>query len=157
MIVDTLNEARSYFDMHPGMEAAFTFLRDAVRTDPEPGEYEIDGRDVYAIVQDCVAKEPEDVRLEAHKKYIDIQLSLHGEDRIGWSPLNECTNVDHVYDPANDVELYTDTPQDWFMLKAEVFCILLPQDAHAPLAGTGPSKKVVVKVAVPNSKLNGNS
>ena len=93
MIVDTLNEARSYFDMHPGMEAAFTFLRDAVRTDPEPGEYEIDGRDVYAIVQDCVAKEPEDVRLEAHKKYIDIQLSApwRGSNRlVAVKRMHEC-------------------------------------------------------------------
>lgn len=128
------------------MEAAFAFLQDAIKTDPEPGEYEIDSRDVYAIVADCVAKEPEDVRLEAHKEYIDIQFSLRGEDRIGWAPLNKCTNVDYVYDSENDVALYTDTPQDWFALKADRFCVLFPQDAHAPLAGAGPSKKIVVKV-----------
>ena len=148
MIIDTLSEARVYFDVHHGMEAAFAFLRDAIHADPEPGEYEIDGRDVYAIVADCVAKEPEDVRLEAHKKYIDIQFSLHGEDRIGWSPLSECTNVEQAYDSNNDVELYTDTPKDWFLLRDATFCVLFPQDAHAPLAGTGTSKKVVVKVAV---------
>jgi len=156
MIIDTLSEARLYFNMHPGMEAAFAFLQDAVHTDPEPGEYEIDGRKVYAIVADCVAKEPEDIRLEAHKKYIDIQFALRGEDRIGWSPLNECTNVEHVYDSEIDVELYTDTPQDWFVLKADMFCVLFPQDAHAPLAGTGTSKKVVVKVAVQSSRLKGS-
>ena len=77
MIIDTLSEARSYFDMHPGLEAAFAFLRDAVRTDPDPGEYGIDGRDVYAIVQDCVAKEPKDVRLETHKKYMNKIIFRH--------------------------------------------------------------------------------
>ena len=156
MIIDTLSEARLYFNMHPGMEAAFAFLRDAVHTDPEPEEYEIDGRDVYAIVSDCVAKKQEDVRLEAHKKYIDIQFALRGEDRIGWSPLNECTNVEQVYNSAKDVELYTDAPQDWFVLKAGIFCIFFPQDAHAPLAGTGSSKKIVVKVAVQSSGRKGS-
>ncbi len=43
---------------------------------------------------------------------------------------------------------FADRPETWFAVKPGSFAIFYPQDAHAPLAGTGETRKAVMKVAV---------
>lgn len=147
MIVDILRAAEYYFDVYPGLEAGFAFISDVFGTDIEDGEYEIDGRRVYAIVSSAEGVGEGSVRLEAHRKYIDIQVCLRGTDAIGWLPVDECTTVLDEYSEDKDIEFYGDEPLSWINLENNVFAIFFPHDAHAPLASIGKCRKVVVKVA----------
>ena len=48
----------------------------------------------------------------------------------------------------NDVEFFSDMPENWLSLPAGHFAIFFPDDAHAPLAGRGALTKAVMKIAV---------
>ena len=148
MIVDTLNAAGYYFNVHPGMEAGFAFIQDAINGPIEDGEYEIDGRKVYAIVSTSKSKGIGEARLEIHKKYIDMQVCINGIDKIGWKPIGECVKLGEEYDADKDIGFFDDIPMDYITLKDDIFSVFFPHDAHAPLGGEGKVRKIVIKIEV---------
>jgi len=77
---------------------------------------------------------------------IDIQYSIAGTDEIGWRPASECHLVEKEYDADSDCGLFADSPEVWLPLSPGTFCVLFPEDAHAPLGGEGELSKIVVKV-----------
>ena len=87
-------------------------------------------------------------RLEAHRRYIDIQLTIEGHEEIGWKPLADCARPDGQFDEARDVGFFSDRPESWLSLPAGHFAIFFPDDAHAPLGGSGMLVKAIMKIAV---------
>ena len=88
-------------------------------------------------------------RWEAHKRYIDIQFIVEGEEVMGVAPVSELTEKT-PFDPAKDVGFFDGTGQ-FFTMRAGEFAILYPHDAHMPQIAPGEPayvRKVVVKVAV---------
>jgi biofilm protein TabA len=149
MILDTLQNAHHYEASHPLFAKAFKHLRElAVRDDLPDGRIECDGGSLFALVVRGTGKTPDKVRNETHRRYIDIQFTKDGSDRIGWMPVTECRDP-QGYNEEKDVEFYTDTPPAWIEVGAGQFAIFYPSDAHAPMANTGKDlTKIVIKVAV---------
>jgi YhcH/YjgK/YiaL family protein len=148
MIEDALENAAQYTARHPGFAEAFEFLRDPDLISLPDGEYPIDGRRVYAIVARTRGKGPANVRLEAHRKYIDIQYVAAGRERMGLKATAECRMVAAPFSDERDIGFFADEPDRWIELDPGRFIILWPEDAHAPLAGEGEVHKIVVKVAI---------
>ena len=148
MIVDTLNAAGYYFDVHFGMEAGFAFIQDVINSNIDDGEYEIDGRKIFAIVSTSYGKGLEKSRLEIHKKYIDLQVCIKGTDKIGWKPIGECIKLGEEYNSEKDIGFFDDIPMDYITLKDDIFSVFFPHDTHAPLSGEGEVKKIVVKIKI---------
>jgi YhcH/YjgK/YiaL family protein len=148
MILDTLESAARYAPVHPGFAPAFAFLRRPDLAQLADGRYEIDGDRVFALVQSGSGRGRAGARLEAHRRYIDIQFTVAGIEQIGWESLNTCRARAQGYDAARDVEFFTGEPVVWTALVPGMYAIYFPDDAHAPLAGSGSVRKVVVKVAV---------
>lgn len=148
MIFDTLANADRYATLHPLFPAAFAFLRDTDLTALAPGRYPIQGEALFAIVDAAAARNREDAKLECHRKYIDIQLVLDGLDEMGWKPLSDCHQPVADYLAERDIQFFLDAPASWIATPPGAFCIFFPQDAHAPLVGTGTIRKVVLKIAV---------
>jgi YhcH/YjgK/YiaL family protein len=84
----------------------------------------------------------------AHRKMIDIQLVLAGNETMGWKSREDCRIVQQTYDPGRDIEFFDDPPTTWIEVPPIHFCIFFPSDAHAPLAGVGAVRKAIAKVAV---------
>lgn len=147
MILKHVDEAERYESINPGFRAAFEFLRRHDLATLAPGRYPIDADRVFAIVDDTVGRGRAAARLEAHRRYIDVQFVVSGTEVIGWAPVARCT-IDTPYDEAKDILFSSDPPVTWLTLPAGTFVVFFPEDAHAPLAGTGPLRKVVIKVAV---------
>lgn len=147
MILDHLQQAWRYAGLYPGFDAAFRFLERADLAALADGRYEIDGDRVYALVQRPAGRGLDAARLEAHRRYIDIQVVLAGYEVIGWSSLAVCAGAGEGYDAVQDVELFAGRPAVWTAVGGREFAVYFPEDAHAPLAGAGPLHKVVVKVA----------
>jgi|GEM_PF-29369 len=146
MILKNVDEAKRYEAINPRFHAAFEFLRRNDLSALAPGRYAIDGDRVFANVDDTVGRGRAAARLEAHRRYIDVQFVVSGTDVIGWAPLGRCT-IDTPYDEARDILFSSDPPVTWLTVPAGTFVVFFPEDAHAPLAGTGPLRKVVIKVA----------
>jgi len=146
MIVDKLSEAEKYFPLHPEFKIAFEYLRKLISQEIEIGKYEIDGDDIFCIVSSDLGKKKEDAKLEHHKKYIDIQMLIEGNEIIGWKNLSECKSVSKEFNIEKDIAFFNDEPEIWLNLKPLTFAIFFPEDAHAPMISNSVVKKVVVKI-----------
>jgi YhcH/YjgK/YiaL family protein len=145
MILAALEQADEYLALHPDFAAAIAFLRGQPLGELPEGRIEI-ARTTYAIVSRSPARRRCEARLEAHRKHIDIQYVIAGVEEMGWSPRARCQKPDGPYDAERDIEFFADAPESFFTVRPGEFAIFFPDDAHAPLIGTGEVHKIVVKV-----------
>jgi YhcH/YjgK/YiaL family protein len=148
MILDVLTSEERLAKLHPGFGAAFQFLRGTDLNQLPEGRREIDGSRLYALAVRGQGRGLKEAKLEAHRRYIDIQYSLTSPDVIGWKQISTCRNPVEAYNEAKDIQFFLDAPDSWVTVPQQRFAIFFPQDAHAPMAADGPVHKVVVKVAV---------
>ncbi|MDD5372934.1 MAG: YhcH/YjgK/YiaL family protein [Sulfurimonas sp.] len=105
----------------------------------------------FALEQIYNAKDREECFFESHRKYIDVQFILSGEEIIEVSNATLLV-VSLVYNEQADLIKYEGTKQaSSIVLKAGDVAILYPQDAHMPcIKATDEVKvvKAVVKVKI---------
>lgn len=148
MILDRLANAERYAPLHPRFAAAFRFLGETDLAALADGRHELDGRELYVSVESIQGRGRAGAKLEAHRRYIDIQVAIAGRDEIGLKPVADCREVELAYDEDRDVALFRDRPESWVVLVPGSFAVFFPDDGHAPLAAAGPVRKVVVKVRI---------
>ena len=147
MILDTLDNAAKYTALKMSTSEAFGFLDQPGLEELPDGKYEIISDRIYAIVSHENGRNVEDAELEGHRKYIDIQYVISGDESMGWSPREGLSNSIE-YDAEKDLEFFEGEPESIVRVPPGSFAVFLPTDAHMPLLGDGPIHKVVVKVAV---------
>ena len=151
MIQDTLDNSARYEVLCPSFAKAFAFLRTVDGTQ-SLGRHEIDGDQVFALVERYHTKPLENGLFEAHRKYIDVQFLYSGRETILWTPLALMQEETRSYDAVKDIAKWKLVPDYTPLhLSAGHMVVLYPQDAHAPTLEWGQSEqvfKVVVKVAV---------
>jgi len=148
IIINKLQHAERYFNMHPAFEKAFAFLRQDGLAELPADRYEIDGDRLFCMISKGPGRSRAEAKLEAHRKYIDIQYVIAGTDEMGWKPTADCKVIDTEYDEDKDIMFFKDQPDSWTPVPAGSFVIFFPQDAHAPLVSSGEIHKVVLKIAV---------
>ncbi len=148
MIIDSITGFERYISMHPGFAKAFTFLRSGKLESLVEGRHEIDGDNVFVIISEENGKDADDVKLETHDSYIDIQVLLAGSETMGWKDRACCQTESTKYDEPNDIAYYDDEPEVFFMLEPMNVVVFFPHDAHAPMIGNDLIRKAVVKVKV---------
>ena len=145
MILDRLDNAAKYTGLKPGISEAFGFLDQPGLENLPDGKYEISGDRVYAIITRTNGRKVDEGELEAHRKYIDIQYVVSGDESMGWKP-REGLVPSMEYDEERDLEFLEGRPDSILQVPPGSFTVFLPTDAHQPLIGSGPIHKVVVKV-----------
>ncbi len=150
MIAASLHDAAARLPGQPVLVRALEFLRGPGLAGLSDGEYELDGRLVYAIVQRYVTAPAAEPRFEVHRRYADVQFVAAGAEVIGWAPAGRFRELE-AYDEKKDIAF--GRAADWtpVLLRAGELAVLFPEDAHAPrlAAGNpGPVLKIVIKVAV---------
>ncbi len=148
MILSTLAQSSRYAALHP-LFPRVDYIRDTDLYALAPGRYPIVGDELFAIIEHVPGRTREMARLEAHRRYIDIQLVLDGVDEMGWKPLADCYNPVSEYSVEKDIQFFHDAPASWIATPPDAFCIFFPEDAHAPLVASGEIRKVIFKIAVP--------
>ena len=152
MVIDNLNNARLYYSLHARMQLAFDYLHATNLVSKEPGRYIIDGDNLFAIVQEYDTLDPAGEQMEAHKKYIDVQYMISGEEQVGHALFSGQT-PSKEYSAEEDFVLFSDTPSFFTKMQAGTFMIFFPTDLHMPCIKIQESarvKKVVVKVKLEN-------
>jgi len=147
MIVDTVGNAHFYRGLSPRIALAFDYLCGTALREVATGTFEIDGTEVYAILQDYDTLPPTHGVWEAHRRYIDLQYLVSGIERIGYAHVGRL--VPGVYDPTRDLLPFSGAG-DFLTLVPGDFMLLFPWDAHMPRIAVNMSgivKKVVVKIA----------
>jgi YhcH/YjgK/YiaL family protein len=149
MIFDQLKHAQIYFPLGARVQKALEYLLNTDFNLIEPGKYEIDGDEIYAVVSQYDTKPASSGRWEAHKRYLDIQYVVEGKEKIGYSFSNK-TIVTQNYDEHKDI-MFLKGEGQFLSIETGYFAILFPSDIHMPGIAINISaqvKKVVVKVKV---------
>jgi YhcH/YjgK/YiaL family protein len=150
MILDTLQNARLYYGLGPRFVKAFEYLAQTDFSSLAKGKYEIDGKNVFAIVNEYDTVPASGEKMEAHKKHIDVQYIVQGQELVGLELL-QLQTPSKPYDDEADYMLFSDAPAFFMPLKQHHFAIFFPTDLHMPNLADGNStrvKKVVVKIRI---------
>jgi len=147
MIIDRISNASIYYRVHANFKRAFDYINRIDTVTIPSGRYEIDGVDMYALVQEYNTKLKEQGSWEAHRRYIDLQYVVQGVEGIGYA------NIHHLqqgeYEAGKDF-LPLQGEGNLVTVHSGSFVLLFPEDAHMPGMAVGtstPVKKVVIKIA----------
>jgi YhcH/YjgK/YiaL family protein len=131
-------------------DQAFHFLKSANLKSLPLGKQELEGEHLFVNVQEYYGKQKSDALYESHKKYIDIQYVIEGEEVIGLTTLDKVT-VKEPYNEEKDIAFYDFDGGDYLKATPENFFLFFPDDAHRPSIATSDSilvKKIVVKILI---------
>ena len=148
MILDKIENSKFYYSVHKGFYKAFEYILKTDFSILADGKYEIEGEKIFALVQQYKTKDRSEAKLEAHKKYIDIQFISSGVELIGVSILNQQKPV--INEPEKDIAFY-DGKASFLKLEEGMFAVFFPHDMHMPgikLEESALVKKIVIKVLV---------
>lgn len=142
--------AIQFFKNRELWEKAFNFLKTSDLKKIKTGKYELEGNDMYVIVDEYITKNEENSDFEAHRRYIDIQYIIEGEEKIGISKLENTKEIT-AYDNFKDIIFLTAKQNDYRIASHERFFVFFPEDAHRPCVKTSDNiriRKVVVKIRI---------
>ena len=151
MILTTIKDAGQYKGISPYLDAAIDWIQEHFNDEFVKGVYNIDCPDGSSMAVKC--SEPtlvsvENAKIEAHKRFIDIQIPPQGTEAMGWAPTESLKQPREDYNETKDVIFFFDAPQSVVNVDFGEMAIFFPEDAHAPNIGEGGHRKLVVKVPV---------
>lgn len=150
MILDQLESLDCYRGISKNLDIAIDYLQKTDLKALTNGSHQVDGDRVLANVMTYETKRPEEGKFEAHRKYIDIQVVIEGEERCCCAPLSLTTELG-LFDSDKDIVFLVGPRQTTMQLNPDNFAIFFPQDAHMPSLNMDEKStvhKVVMKVAV---------
>ena len=150
---DSINKrslAISYHKNPKHWKQAFTFLKEADLKSLPEGKQELEGEHLFIAISKYNSKEKSETKYESHKKYIDIQYIISGEEQMGLTTIDKA-EVSEPYNVETDLVFYNYEGGKYIKANSENFLIFFPQDLHRPCIKTEesvPVKKLVVKLQV---------
>lgn len=162
-IVGSFNAVRAQAPQSAGFAAAFAYVEDLLREDSaararlrgiaagSSAKIELAGG-AYAIEQVYLTKSRPDGFFESHRKYIDVQVVVEGDELMEVIDIARI-GVKEPYHAERDVIIYADgVGASEVRLVPGDAAVFFPVDVHMPglrpPAGAGLVRKTVVKVPV---------
>lgn len=127
MIIDRIENAKDYFYFQ-GFQKGLEELQ-KLEENPKLKRYDFEGGYFFLSEGDTMPADAGDY--EAHKKYIDIQYILDGCEEVVWANAHEL-EISKEYQQERDIAMYQGKSVQINTIKAGMFWIALPQDAHKP-------------------------
>lgn len=153
MILDNIKNIQGYEGCGFDSRKVLDFVERAGKEKLPEGRYELDGDNLFAMIQVYETKEREECLYEAHRLYGDIQYMLEGSEMI----YGACTDSLQVVEdrtPQADILFYDRAEEEAALtVKEGYFAIFMPQDGHMPCCTNGRKqmvKKIVFKFRVNN-------
>jgi YhcH/YjgK/YiaL family protein len=149
MIQANLQDSARYECLHPLFKQVFDYIKANDLSKVPASRIELDGSKLFINVVDTQLIPAASVKLEAHRKYIDIHVPLTQAELIACEHISGVGESEAPFDEENDFALYTYSQPTWSLVKPGEFLIVYPEDTHAPLVGNGLQRKLIVKVLMP--------
>ena len=149
MIIAKKEHADYYKGIHPRLDKALELLQDddfiaSVGAD----KVFIEGDALYAFRSEYTTVPFEETYFEAHKKYLDIQIVVSGQECAG---IADPDTLGEPFKEKPDFKGYHGEPEQYVTLRPDNFIVVFPGDAHRlKIAVNGPEtvSKVVFKILV---------
>ena len=152
MILDQLKNAKQYEGIHAGVDKALEAMKQYTSDNYPLGKVEIDGDNVFLLLNCYETRAKEESKAEAHRTYIDVMYMVEGAETIYVKSVDSLKHITAEYTPEMEA-LLGDTDEDATAVRLEAgsFVVLFPQDAHSPACdadGKHTVKKIIGKVKV---------
>ncbi|MHA1793741.1 MAG: YhcH/YjgK/YiaL family protein [Promethearchaeota archaeon] len=153
--MDHLKNWGIYKSISRAFAPAFNWIEKAIEKDVlDNGKIQIQ-EGITAIIDSYQPKTAREGMFEAHRKNMDIQLLVEGNEYIYWS--DHISKGEHTpYSPEKDIEFYKvdlkTTENTRLLVKKATFVILWPGEWHMPCISIHEKKpgkevkKIVVKI-----------
>src|SRR5512145_1954601 len=102
MIADILKNRHLYASISPRIKKSLEYISKTDFSAMEPGRYELDGSNIFALVQAYDSIPREQGKWECHRNYIDIQYIAEGVEQIGVNNIGKM-KVTTEYNPEKDI------------------------------------------------------
>ena len=145
--IDEVQFARQYHLNQAAWDKTFAYLKKTDLKTLVNGRHVIDGDNVYAIVTEAPTKDYDKTTFESHRKYIDLQYVIMGEENMAKAPLTSVI-ISKPYNESADIAYYTGEGKI-YIVPAGTFMLFFPTDAHRPNISPGGNKvvkKIVIKI-----------
>ena len=103
------------------------------------------------VVNAFTPKEPDAAKWETHRKYIDLQYLIEGDETMGYLHIDEMEDAEYNEEKVLSYPVpKADADMPLIPLKTGHFAFLEPRDAHRPSAKlhATASKKLIFKIPV---------
>ena len=140
--------ARQYHLNRELWDKAFRFLQENDLNSLSAGTTVIEEGRCWATVSEYIPKDTRTGNIESHCKFIDLQYTFSGEEKMGLADLANVT-VRVPYSEARDIAFYSAGKIRYYRTTPEVFFLFFPNDIHQPSVldgATAPSRKIVLKI-----------
>ena len=149
MIYAHIDDARNYSGLGEVFAWAVRQLARADLKELSPGTTELIPGKAWFSIDEPETKPLERTLFEAHREFVDVQMTIAGDELIGCAPLGRVTPLGE-YDEKRDIQFFKGEGLT-LDCTGGMFAVFFPEDAHAPcLPADAPSRvlKAVVKVAL---------
>lgn len=148
MYIGKLSNAKRIYPLNNQFELIFNYLENHDLLSMPLGRIEVDGDKLFInnSLEDSVSQDKQ--VLEVHRKYLDIHILLEGTERIGWKALEDLKVLKQAYDVNKDCAFYDEKASTYVDLYPGDMVLVYPEDAHAPIIGTGKIRKAIVKIKI---------
>lgn len=153
MICENIKNKKNYASINHHFIAAFKFLEQTDLKGLAIGKYEIDGENLFVLVQEYMTESSTQRRWEAHERYADIQYIVDGKELIGYYPVEGLELLEDKLQ-ERDIAFYKNIESySKLELCAGDYAIFFPGEAHKPCCTISERlpvrvKKVVVKIFI---------
>lgn len=150
MIIDTMKHCEQYYVLGDKFKKAFEWLKENDTNEMPEGNYEIDGQNIFALVQEYDTIDMDDCWLETHVDYIDLHYMGKGTEWFGFNFIERVGEPVTEYGIEEDDLLYRKECQ-FFLIQEDDFVICFPHDVHMPRKRpvvTTHVRKVCIKIKV---------
>lgn len=142
--------ANHYYKNPRHWDQAFQFLTSADLKNMPLGKQKLEGEHLFVSVDEYTTKSKSETKYESHKKYIDIQYIIDGEELIGLATLDK-VKITEPYDSSRDIIFYEYDGGNYVKTTPNNFVIFFPEDAHRPMMKLNDNlkvRKIVVKIMI---------
>lgn len=142
--IEFANQYRRNPDLWDSM---FAFLAGNDLENMKPGKYDIVPGRCWATISEYVPKTEDQVKIESHKKFIDLQYVVKGSEKMGLAN-NVTPRIEYI--PEREVAFWYSDDVSYHHAGPGSFFLFFPSDYHQPSVRERDepitNRKVVVKI-----------
>jgi biofilm protein TabA len=147
MIYAHIDDAKNYSGLGEAMVWALNQLARPDLKDLPVGKTVLTPGKAWFSIEELETKPAAEVPFEAHREFVDVQMTLQGDERIGCAPVSRLVPAG-IYNADEDIQYFRG---EGLILDCTrgMFAVFFPGDGHQPCtspSGSGTIKKIVVKI-----------
>ena len=136
----------------PAIKKAMDYIKKTDFSKLSDGKYPIDGENMFAVVFEYKTTPKSENKAEVHKKYIDFQYIISGEEIIGIGKHNPENEIVEPFIEEKDYSLFKKLKNESeLVMTPGTYAVFFPSDIHRPNCNLNKEttvRKAVVKIAV---------